>query len=226
MHRRADEAPRRRPAGVRHSRRGRGRQARLRAVLPTRLLLLQSGRDIRGLAGRDVVPRRRPRGDRRRVPLHPLHENQPALRRRCGLRAGADRALPGPHGELRQRRAVRPGQRCLVGDGVPERRTRAPPPEPALRGGAGGHRPVHDPGRRGAHEADRAAARHHRGDVLRRLRHRPDHRRAVPRARRVPRVHPAGPHDGADPVGPDDRAGLFLILRIPPVPRAGGRAET
>ena len=79
-------------------------------------------------------------------------------------------------------------------------------PEPALRGSPGGDRPVCAAGRRGAHEADHAAARNHRGDVLRGLRRRPDHRRAVPRARCLPRVHPARYHHGAGAVAADDRA--------------------
>src|SRR3546814_973785 len=47
--------------------------------------------------------------------------------------------------QFRERRAVGPADDRALGDHLPARRRPAAPPEPALRGGAGGHSHVRDP---------------------------------------------------------------------------------
>src|SRR3546814_1781307 len=68
----------------------------------------------------------------------------PALLRLYRLRR-ALRPLLRPPRQFRERRAVGPADDRALGDHLPARRRPAAPPEPALRGGAGGHSHVRDP---------------------------------------------------------------------------------
>ena len=96
--------------------------------------------------------------------------------------------------QLHQWRAVGPHHRRCLGRGLPQRRDRAAPPKPDLRGAARRRRPL--PAVAGALASDRPAppARRIERRVLLRLRGGAGVRRAVPRARRPSRF-PVGRGD-------------------------------
>src|SRR6185312_16643048 len=110
------------------------------------------------------------------------------------------------HRQFHQRRAVGPRYRRALGHGLPDRRPLSAPSEPDLRGVPRRHRSLLHPQRAGAlHPYPRQAGRALRR-LPHRLRHRADHRRVLPRAGQLPRLHRLRlAHDGADPVAAADR---------------------
>ena len=145
-----------------HARHHPRRPHRLCAVLQPPALRHASGRDPADLERRHVVSRRRRRlrPCRRPVCLAKAHSDLVARRRL--MRRGADRIVPRPHRQFHQRRTMGPADRRALGDDLSLRRAVAAPSEPALRGGARGHRAVHRPQRAGAARRAEAAGRHHR----------------------------------------------------------------
>ena len=146
--RRREAGGRLRPVG--RARRGRRRTARLDPLLRHSRDLDRPAGDPQALARRHELPRR---ADRRGHRDPAVRARQPAERASPGRpdrAVRADRALLRADRQLHQRRAVGTADARALGHGVLQRaaacagrlpgRPAAPPPKPALRGGAGGDR--------------------------------------------------------------------------------------
>ena len=134
-------------------------------------------------------------------------EEQPSdpVARRHHHRGRADRAVSRAARQFHQQRIVGPagGFQRALGDGVSQWRAAAAPSQPALRGGAGGHRAVYDPGGDDPHRRPEAAGPDPR-QLHRDLRICAHHRRILPRARPAARIFVGRADHGYAAVGADD----------------------
>src|SRR5436309_2913013 len=184
------------------SRRDPRRAARLRAVLQAGLLPGAPARDLRGVAGRDVLPRRPAgRNPRHGVCCAPPQAGFPAA---DGFRRAAVSARHRGRQarELHQWRALRSRHGPAVGNAVSRRGRRAASPVAALRVRAGGARAL----RAALVVLGQAApARPGVGAVSHRLRRVSLHRRVRPGARQLSRLSRVRHDDGPVAVAADDR---------------------
>ena len=134
------------------------RPHRLCAVLQSAAVRRASGADLRIVERRHVVSWRRRRLRRRLRVVRAAPRLADPDARRHHDRGGADRAVPRPHRQFHQRRAMGPADRRALGHGVSEWRPYSAASEPALRGDAGRPRAV-DRARRDGRSSARSSGR-------------------------------------------------------------------